>query len=145
MPVQQLMVANCPRCGKVFQKNLRNQCTDCSSSMDSMLTSSLEFLRKNHRSTNIQFSEATGVSQEQVHTWIKEGKLLLSDYPNLNYPCASCSKPIRGQKLCPDCAYRINRDIRELKEKDRSFQPLLREKQTVSAGGFQIRGRLSGV
>ncbi|KRF12134.1 hypothetical protein [Paenibacillus sp. Soil787] len=145
MSVQQLMVANCPRCGKVFQKNLRNQCSDCSRSMDSMLTSSLEFLRKNYRSTNIQFSEATGVSHEQMYIWIKEGKLLLSDYPNLNYPCASCSRPIRVQKLCPDCSYRIDRDIRKLKEKDRTFQPLLREKQTASAGGFHIRERLSGV
>jgi predicted amidophosphoribosyltransferase len=28
-----LMVANCPGCGKVFQKNLRNLCQDCVSNL----------------------------------------------------------------------------------------------------------------
>ncbi|SDO07959.1 hypothetical protein SAMN04487897_1088 [Paenibacillus sp. yr247] len=145
MSVPQLMVANCPRCGKVFQKNLRNQCSDCSHSLDSILLSSLEFLRRNHRSTNEQLSAATGVTNEQLHVWIKEGKLVLSDYPNLYYSCTICAKPIRQQKLCPECAFRINRDIRELKERDHSFQTLRREKQKASVGGFQILERLSGV
>ncbi|GFZ99358.1 hypothetical protein GCM10008018_52020 [Paenibacillus marchantiophytorum] len=145
MAIPQLSVANCPRCGKVFQKNLRNQCSDCSYSMDTILTSCLEFLRRNYRATNAQVYAATGVNPEQVYVWIKEGKLHLSDYPNLNYPCASCSKPIRQQKMCSDCTSRITRDIRELKDKDQSFQVLRRDKQTVSSGGFQIRERLSGV
>ncbi|MEC0230969.1 flagellar protein [Paenibacillus alba] len=145
MAIPQLTVANCPRCGKVFQKNLRNQCSDCSHSMDAILTNSLDFLRRNHRSTNSQVCIATGATPEQLHAWIREGKLHLTDYPNLSYPCASCSKPIRQQKMCPDCAYRITQDIRELKDKDKSFQVLRREKQTISSGGFQIRERLRGV
>jgi hypothetical protein len=145
MSVTQLMVANCPRCGKVFQKNLRNQCSDCSRSIDSLLLDSLGFLRRNHRSTNDQLCAATGITNEQMHIWIKEGKLLLSDYPNLSYPCASCANPIRRHKLCPDCTLRINRDIKELKEKDQSIQPLRSEKQTASVSGFQIRDRLNGV
>lgn len=145
MSVQQLMVANCPRCGKVFQKNLRNQCSDCSRTIDSMLTGSLEFLRKNHRSTNAQVIEAIGVSNEQMVAWMKEGKLLLSDYPNLNYPCGACAKPIRQHKLCPDCAYRINRDIREMKDKEQSVQPYLKEKPTALVGGFHSRERRSSV
>lgn len=88
---------------------------------------------------------ATGVSREMMLAWMKEGKLLLSDYPNLNYPCASCSKSIRQGKLCADCAYRITRDIKELQAKDQALQPLRRDKPGISAGGFQIRERLSGV
>jgi hypothetical protein len=141
---QQLLVTNCPRCGKVFQKNLRNQCTDCSSQLDSMLNNSLEFLRRNHRSTREEVSRATGVTIEQLDAWMKEGKLLLADYPNMHYACASCTKPIRKHKLCTDCTCRLNKDIRELKDKE---QPnfFRREKPIGTVGGFQIRDRLSGV
>ncbi|MEW9699064.1 flagellar protein [Paenibacillus sp. SI8] len=144
MTSPQLLVANCPRCGKVYQRNLRNQCTDCSRSLDSMLYNCLEYLRKNHRSTSEQVSAAIGVTTEQLVIWMKEGKLLLSDYPNLHYYCAACAKPIREHKLCVDCTSRLNNDIRKLSFKE---QPVtyLREKQRGLVGGFQIRERLRGV
>ncbi|MBP1962039.1 flagellar protein [Paenibacillus aceris] len=145
MSVQSLMVANCPRCGKVFQKNLRNQCADCSRSIDSLLQGCLDYLRRNHRSTNEQLNAAIGITSEQMYAWIKEGKLLLTDYPNLNYPCASCTKLIRQHKLCQDCTFRINREIKELNDKQQTFQPVERKRQTALSGGFQIRDRLSGV
>lgn len=120
MSIPQLMVANCPRCGKVFQKNIRNLCTACSGELDSALTQCLGFLQKNRKSTCEQVSAETGVPSEQIIVWIKEGKMLLSDYPNLNYPCSSCAKPIRQHKLCPDCLMRLNKDIRELKERQKN-------------------------
>ncbi|NEW06154.1 flagellar protein [Paenibacillus sp. SYP-B3998] len=145
MTIPHLIVANCPRCGKVFQKNLRNQCSDCSHGLDSMLNRVLEFLRKNHRSSCEQVQAATGVTLDQMYGWMKEGKLFLSDYPNLHYRCASCSSPIRNHKLCADCTYRLNKDIRALKEKEPQFGLIRREKVLSVAGGFQIRERFSGV
>ncbi|MNQ87790.1 hypothetical protein D3C85_1030290 [compost metagenome] len=117
MAVPELMVANCPRCGKVFQKNLRNQCTACSTNIHDQLRNCLDFLRRNYRSTNEQVCVVTGVSILQLQVWMKEGKLQLADYPNLNYQCASCAEPIRQHKLCVDCSTRISRDIRQLNEK----------------------------
>lgn len=145
MSVQQLMVANRPRCGKVFQKNLRNQCADCSRHLDSQLQGCLDYLRRNYRSTNEQLYAAVGITSEQMFAWIKEGKLLLTDYPNLSYSCGSCMKPIRQHKLCQDCTYRIKRDIKELDDKQQNIQLAGRKKQTTWSGGFQIRERLNGV
>lgn len=145
MSVQQLLVANCPRCGRVFQKNLRNQCADCSRSLDTKLQGCLDYLRRNYRSTNEQLHAAVGISSEMMYAWVKEGKLLLTDYPNLSYPCGSCMKPIRQHKLCQDCSYRISRDIKELHSKQQILQPATRTKQTTMSGGFQIRDRRSGV
>ncbi|MBD0380664.1 flagellar protein [Paenibacillus sedimenti] len=144
MTISQLSVANCPLCGKVFQKKLRNQCADCSRDLDFLLNSCLDYLRKNHRSSCEEVSAATGVTKEQLTTWMKEGKLLLSDYPNLHYACASCARPIRKHKLCTDCIARLNKDIRELHAKERPIQ-VRREKAVSAVGGFQIRERLNGV
>jgi hypothetical protein len=102
-------------------------------------------LRRNYRSSNEQLYAAVGITSEQMYAWIKEGKLLLTDYPNLSYPCGSCMKPIRQHKLCQECAYRISRDIKELHEKQQILQPLARAKQTTMSGGFRILDRRSGV
>ncbi|UJF31200.1 flagellar protein [Paenibacillus hexagrammi] len=143
MSIPQLKVANCPRCGKVYQKNLRNQCQDCSREMDMALSSSLQFLQKNYKATSEQVSIETGVQLQQVHTWMKEGKLLLSDYPNLSYPCELCTQPIRKHKMCVDCLTLLNKEIRALQEqeKPRSFRSV----PVAAAGAFQIRDRMGRV
>ncbi|OCT12467.1 hypothetical protein A8709_32085 [Paenibacillus pectinilyticus] len=146
MAVPQLMVANCPRCGKVFQRNLRNQCSKCSTSLDDQFKHSLDFLRRNYRSTNEQLCEATGISPIQLHGWVKAGKLLLSDYPNLNYPCASCSEPIREHKLCAACSTRISRDIKQLNEKATVLPaPQFEARPQGTSRGFQIGDRWTRV
>lgn len=149
MGVPELMVSNCPRCGKVFQRNLYNKCTACRTNINDQLKNSLEFLRRNYRSTNEQVCEATGVSILQLQVWMKEGKLTLSDYPNLNYQCASCAEPIRQHKLCVACSTRLTRDIRKLNESGPtciSKQPEQAGlKQIGSARGFQIGDRWNRV
>ncbi|MFC5448010.1 flagellar protein [Paenibacillus aestuarii] len=145
MSLLQLNVDNCPRCGKVFQKNVRNQCNDCSREMDHKLNRVLDFMRKNYRSTNEQVAEATGVGAEQLMSWMRESKLLVADYPNLHYLCSSCKAPIRIHKLCTDCSIRIQQDIVQLKEKEqKNPAPIPREVLAGVSGGFQIRDRLSG-
>lgn len=149
MSIPQLMVANCPRCGKVFQRNLRNQCTACSTSINDQLKNSLDYLRRNYRSTNEQVCEAIGVSDLQLQVWMKEGKLQLSDYPNLNYKCASCAEPIRQHKLCVACSTRISQDIRQLQETGAvriTKQPEQAEvKQQGSSRGFHVGDRWNRV
>ncbi|WP_222708549.1 hypothetical protein [Paenibacillus sp. N3.4] len=124
---------------------MRNQCSDCSRSLDGLLTNCHEFLRKNHRSTSEQLSSVTGVPLEQLYGWMREGKLLMTDYPNLSYPCAACSRSIRKQKFCTDCLFRINKEINELKDKDSSFLRLQKEKTMSTINAFQIRDRSRGV
>lgn len=135
MPTPQLQVANCPRCNKIFQLNNRSQCADCCREMDSALSLCFEYLRRNYKSTDEQISEGTGVPIAYIRSWIKEGKIYVSDYPNLNYPCSSCGKRIRTQKMCIDCITRLNREIMKLKEKEQ-LNPFRQQE-----GGFQIRER----
>ncbi|WP_157276700.1 flagellar protein [Paenibacillus sp. Soil766] len=144
---QELMVANCPRCGKVYQRNLRNQCMDCSTSIHDQLKNCVDFLRRNYRSSNEQVCAATGVSDIQLQVWMKEGKLQLSDYPNLRYPCASCSEPIREHKLCVNCSTRITRDIRKLNESGTvpSMKQPESKPQGPTSSGFKISDRWNRV
>jgi predicted amidophosphoribosyltransferase len=113
-----LMVANCPGCGKVFQKNLRNLCLDCVKSLQNEFDTCDRYLRGNRRATTEQLSMATGVSVKQIIIWVKEKRLPEIDYPNLKYPCNSCSEPIRQQELCSSCRVRLTKDIHEMHAKE---------------------------
>ncbi|OXM88133.1 flagellar protein [Paenibacillus rigui] len=113
-----LAVANCPCCGKVYQKNLRNLCMDCIRVLENEYDECYAYLRTHRRATTEQLSSATGVSVRQIFSWIKAKRLSINDYPNLTYPCDSCGDPIKHQKLCFACSTRLTRDIRELQTKD---------------------------
>jgi flagellar operon protein (TIGR03826 family) len=113
-----LMVANCPGCGKVFQKNLRNLCMDCVKSLESEFDVCFNYMRSNRKATTQELSTATGVSAQRIISWIKDKRLPAIDYPNLTYPCNSCGNPIRQENICYPCRSRLNKEIKELQDKE---------------------------
>ncbi|NGZ74339.1 hypothetical protein [Saccharibacillus alkalitolerans] len=97
-----LLVDYCPKCGTIFQKNLRNLCASCSSQTDRSLNLCLDRLWTRPKSTTQELSDATGVSISELHAFIKSGRLP-SSYPNLTYPCESCGHETRSGRLCSSC------------------------------------------
>jgi predicted amidophosphoribosyltransferase len=129
----QIEVINCPRCNKIFQKTNRSQCPDCTRELDSALARCMEYLRRNHKADEAQIMQDTGVPVSFIQSWIKDARLLISDYPNLNYPCVSCGKRIRKDKMCMNCLTKFTDDLNKLNERQAArLQP---------EGGFQIRDR----
>lgn len=118
-----LAVANCPGCGRVFQRNLRNRCMDCIQSIDNDFEACYRFLLNNRKATTEQLRNATGVSKQLITQWIKEHRLSVADFPYLTYPCNSCGGPIRQHNLCFPCSSRLTRDIRELQAKEAEKKP----------------------
>ncbi len=97
-----LLVDYCPKCGTIFQKNLRNLCVPCSTKMDSDLNLCLDRLWMRPNITSKELSEVTGVSLNELYTFIKSGRLS-SSYRNLTYPCESCGSETRSGRLCFSC------------------------------------------
>ncbi|MFH5184807.1 flagellar protein [Paenibacillus sp. TAB 01] len=128
-----LAVANCPCCGKVYQKNIRNLCMDCMRALDNDLDTCYTYLRSHRKATTEELRQATGVSVQLITEWIKSKRLSINDYPNLSYPCDSCGAPIRHQKLCFPCSTRLAREIRELQPK---------EPAAAQSAGIGYRSRL---
>lgn len=98
-----LHVDNCPNCGAVFQKNLRNLCPSCSSQIDADIDCCIKYLWKHPNATTKELSEATQIHTSVIIKYIKQGKLSRS-YNNLTYPCECCGKQIRDNRLCFSCA-----------------------------------------
>ncbi|WP_135555080.1 flagellar protein [Paenibacillus cymbidii] len=136
----ELNVANCPNCGSVFQKNLRNLCTKCTRQYDDELNRCLSALRHDRRITTDKLIEKSGVGIASITQFFRDNKILLREYPNLFYHCELCRKPIRTGKLCPPCTTGINSDIHRMNEEEKKQQEkLVRENQM----SFRISDRLS--
>lgn len=115
----ELMVAHCPSCGKIFQKNLRNLCSNCSTEEDTILNLIDKTLMRNRHLNLDELVEAIEIPRVRILAWIRSGKIKLFDYPNLADECNVCGGPIRRGTLCTKCTMKIQNDIAHALEQER--------------------------
>lgn len=114
---------NCPNCGAVFVKtNLRDVCDKCYKEEEVKFETVYKFIRirENRTATLNEVVEGTGVEEELIIKFIRNGRLQLAQFPNLGYPCQKCRTIIREGKLCRDCSGDIRQQLTTLeKEQER--------------------------
>ena len=108
-------VGNCPRCGKLFAKGIRDVCPACLRDIDQEYQRCAEYLRENKGAIITELSDATGVSIRQITKFIREGRISIVNAPNLSYPCESCGTLIRDNHLCDECRIRLTKAARDIK------------------------------
>lgn len=114
-------LANCPRCGKLFVKNgIRDICDECYKKEEEQFDKVYKFIRKreNRSATLKQVNEGTGVPEDIIIRFIKQGRLRTKMMENLTYPCERCGAPIHEGRLCEKCQKEIQNDIKAEQAKD---------------------------
>ncbi|MNO38674.1 hypothetical protein D3C76_287820 [compost metagenome] len=102
---------NCPRCGRLFVKNLMGLCQPCIKELEHEYEICVEYLREN-KGTNIQeLSDATGISIKEITRFIREGRISIANAPNMMYPCEVCGTLIRDGHMCDSCRTRLRKDL----------------------------------
>ncbi|WP_404454315.1 hypothetical protein LG329_05365 [Virgibacillus necropolis] len=106
-------LANCTRCNELFVKTLKDICKNCYNEEENAFQKVSRFLRlkKNREATLPEVEEETGVSGQLITKFIKEKRLLTSQFPKLAYPCEKCGNNINTGKLCTACADELLRDL----------------------------------
>ena len=117
-------LANCSRCGTVYVKTIRDICENCFKKEEEAFQTVYQFLRerKNRKATMLEIVEETGVEEELIIKFVKERRLLPTDFPNLAYPCDRCGRGITTGKLCENCQQELKRDLAMLQEEERMKQ-----------------------
>lgn len=132
-------LSNCPNCGEVFVKNqFRDICQKCFKEEEQAYEKVYQYIRKreNRAATMTQVEEATGVEEELILKFIKTGRLKLTQFPNLGYPCDKCGKIIQKGKLCDPCAEELRKQL-ELHSKEEERRKEI-EKRDKSATYFSV-------
>jgi len=118
---------NCPICNSVFVKtNLRDVCESCYKVEQKNFDKVYNFIRKreNRKATIQEIVDATEVEDELIMKWIRNGKLRVSDFPNLGYPCDKCGTLIQKGSICSDCSTGLKKDLLKVEEEKRRIQEL---------------------
>lgn len=104
-------VDNCPRCGRLYVKNIMELCQPCIKELENQYFICAEYLRKN-RGTNIQeLSDATEISIKEITRFIREGRISIANAPNMMLPCEVCGTLIREGHMCDSCRSRLSKDL----------------------------------
>lgn len=128
-------LANCPQCGSLFVKTPgRSLCQACYRQEEKAFETVYRFLRKkeNRSATLHVVVEETGVSEELILKFIRQGRIQLVNFPNLGYPCERCGKMIREGRLCFSCKKDIQSQIDQM-EKEEKFLEEKKKQQTYYA------------
>ncbi|MBJ6361924.1 flagellar protein [Paenibacillus sp. GCM10012307] len=115
-------LGNCPRCGKLYQLNVRNLCPDCIKEIDKEYETCADKLRKTPGLSIYELSDETGVSTKQITKFIREGRISIVNAPNMSYPCEVCGTLIRENNICMDCRQRLIKDVNSIKNRNQHGQ-----------------------
>lgn len=123
---------NCPNCDRLFVKHaFRDVCDVCFKEEEKQFESVHSFIRKreNRTATMIEVVNATGVPEKLIMKFIKAGRLQVSQFPSLGYPCEKCGALIKKGKLCESCTEQLRSQIENLqREQERQLEAEQREK-----------------
>lgn len=106
---------NCPRCGRLYVRNLHGICDTCRKEEDKLFEKVYEFIRKreNRTATIMQIVDATGVPEDTIMRFVKEGRLRTSQFPNIGYRCERCGTLIQKGVLCQNCSSSLKSDLKQ--------------------------------
>ena len=102
---------NCPKCGRVFAMTGRDLCQKCLELEDDDYAIVRRYVRDHPRSTVIEVAEETGVSEDIILQYLKDGRLVSNAFSEV-ITCERCGKSIRGGKYCESCKNVINAQLR---------------------------------
>ncbi|WP_428909651.1 TIGR03826 family flagellar region protein [Niallia sp. Krafla_26] len=122
-------LVNCAGCGKIMVRNqFRDICQECYTEEERQFEVVYKFMRKrqNRAATMEQVVEATGVSEELILKFIKSGRIQVTQFPNLGYPCDKCGAIIQKGKLCDSCTNELRSDMLEF-ERDQEFKEQIQQ------------------
>jgi flagellar operon protein (TIGR03826 family) len=123
-------LSNCPQCGKLFVKGIREHCDVCCREEEMQYDKVYRYLRKseNRNATILEVSEATTVAENKIIYFIHQGRIRVKGFPNFTYPCDGCQNPINDGRLCEECKIRIKSDL--------SIEEFIRRKQVEALPSF---------
>ncbi|WP_268884365.1 TIGR03826 family flagellar region protein [Alicyclobacillus fructus] len=130
-----LALANCRRCGRLFNKMGHDVCPSCIHEEENKIAEIRDYLREHPLANIYEVSQGTSAAYEEIVDLIRTGKLLLRQYPNMTYPCERCGAPTQSGRLCMNCAQELGEGIQMYDRKYYNKKPYTKNRN----GGFYSR------
>lgn len=100
-------IANCKRCGRMFNRVRRDICPSCVAEEENMFQAVRKYLRDHRNASMSELVEATEIPMEFIVEMIRDGRIILRDNPNLTYECERCGQPTQSGRYCAKCTQEL--------------------------------------
>jgi flagellar operon protein (TIGR03826 family) len=104
-------IANCKRCGRIYNRVRRDICPACIEEEDKIFVKVRNFLREHKNAYMDDVIEGTGVDMETLIQMIQDGRVILSNNPNMGYACERCGGITRSGRFCAKCTTELARTL----------------------------------
>lgn len=108
-----MTIKNCARCGRMFQsEGGAKLCARCLDNDEEDFKIVREYVYDNPGANIPEVAESTGVAEEKILKFLRQGKLTLKDEQSMVLDCERCGKPIKTGRFCDDCSREMSKDLR---------------------------------
>jgi len=105
---------NCPRCGKIFAYVRTNLCPACAQKDEEEFKIVRNFIAKNPGVDIITVSQETGVEEEKIIRYLKEGRIYnASPNTKIKIECELCGALIPHGRYCNACIEKLTKGLRK--------------------------------
>lgn len=105
-------IINCPECGRLFAADGgKKVCSKCLEKEDSEYATVRKYIRDHPGASVFEVSEATGIEEEKILQFLKDGRLQSTGYVEISN-CERCGKKIAGGRFCDNCRAQMNHEVR---------------------------------
>jgi len=103
---------NCPECGKVFTYIRTNLCPACQKKDEDTFRIVRNFISRNPSADIVTVCEETGVSEEKIMRYIREGRINRGFNSEIKFECEVCGVLIASGRLCPACSDKLTAGLK---------------------------------
>lgn len=104
-------LANCPECGRLFNRRHERLCSACTEREDELFDLVRTHMRENDVHSASQLSDETEVALDIILRWVDEGRLELQRTEAEREGCKRCGKPAEHGDLCNRCKAELAQQI----------------------------------
>jgi predicted amidophosphoribosyltransferase len=105
-------IATCEECGRLFPFLARGICGDCLERLERDFRAVRDHLREQPRARIPEVARATGVAEEVIYRFLREGRLE-QVAPDDVLACEVCGAAITAGRHCAPCRERLLQGLRD--------------------------------
>jgi len=110
---------NCPQCGKIFAYVRTNLCPACVQKDEEEFRKVRTYIAKNPGVDLVTVSEETGVDEDKIVRYLKEGRILnASQNTKIKIECELCGTLIPQGRYCKPCSDKLTAGLKKTIESE---------------------------
>lgn len=128
-----MQVRNCPQCGKIFTYIRTNLCPECQKQDEENFRIVRKYIAQNPGVGIEVVSENTGISEEKILKYLKEGRIVTGTVTQVKLACELCGTVISGGRYCAACQEKLTSGLKKVIQEEN--MKVLQDKGETAAEG----------